>query len=93
MPPAVILEPGRLDFTKPLFDQAYIHTLNPQRYEFDMLDAIVHFDAEARIFAGYHDVREDAWWGRGHVPGRARLPRSEERRGGKEWRARWASDP
>ena len=74
MPPPVILEPGRLDLSKLVFDKAYIRKHNPQRHEFDLLDAIVHFDREARIFAGYHDVRDDAWWVRGHVPGRPLFP-------------------
>ena len=74
MPPPVIIEPCRLDLSRVVFDKEHIHRHNPQRHEFDLLDAIVHFDDEARIFAGYHDVRDDAWWVRGHVPGRALFP-------------------
>ncbi len=74
MPPPVILDPGQLDTSKVVFDKEHIRKHNPQRHEFDLLDGIVHFDTETRIFAGYHDVRDDAWWVRGHVPGRALFP-------------------
>ena len=48
--------------------------VNPHRYEFALLDGIVHWDLEKGIFAGFHDVRADAWWVRGHVPGRPLFP-------------------
>lgn len=74
MPPPAILNPSTLDFSQLVADRDEIQRVNPQRHEFALLDGIVHCDIENRIFAGYHDVREDAWWVRGHVPGRPLFP-------------------
>ncbi len=74
MPPAAILDPATLDNSDVVYDKAKIHELNPQRYEFDLLDAVIHVDMERQIFAGYHDLRPDAWWVRGHIPGRPLFP-------------------
>ncbi|GMU37581.1 MAG: hypothetical protein KJ057_03810 [Phycisphaerae bacterium] len=46
----------------------------PHRHEFMLLDGICHVDLPAAIVAGVCRLREDAWWVRGHVPGRPILP-------------------
>jgi 3-hydroxyacyl-[acyl-carrier-protein] dehydratase len=74
MPPPLILDPATLDFEHPIVDSAEIRRINPHRFEFELIDAIVHCDKENVVFAGYHDVREDAWWVRGHIPGRPLFP-------------------
>jgi 3-hydroxyacyl-[acyl-carrier-protein] dehydratase len=74
MPPPVILDPATLDFANPLADRAAIERVNPHRYEFALLDGVVHLDTVQGLYAGYYDVREDAFWVRGHVPGRPLLP-------------------
>ncbi len=74
MPPPAILDPSTLDFSHPVADREEIMRVNPHRYEFQLLDAIVHYDMENQVFAGYHDVREDAFWTRGHIPGRPLFP-------------------
>lgn len=74
MPPPVILDPATLDLTRLIADRAAIERVNPQRGEFELIDGIVYCDEETRIFAGYHDVRSDAWWTRGHIPGRPLFP-------------------
>lgn len=74
MPPPVILDPAALNFSQLVADTHEIQRLNRQRHEFAMLDGVVHFDEETRLFAGYHDVRPDAWWVRGHIPGRPLFP-------------------
>lgn len=53
-------------------DQVYQHL--PHRHEFMLLDRIIHFDLENRIAVAYQEVREDAYWVRGHIPGRPLLP-------------------
>ena len=40
----------------------------------EMLDRIVHFDPENATIAGVHETRADAFWSRGHFPGRPILP-------------------
>lgn len=74
MPPPVILDPSALDFSRLIADREEIMRVNPHRHEFALLDGIVHCDLEHTIFAGYHDVRADAWWVRGHIPGRPLFP-------------------
>lgn len=74
MPPPVILDPSTLDFDHPIADRDEIRRVNPHRFEFALLDGIVYSDSENSIFAGYHDLRADAWWVRGHIPGRPLFP-------------------
>lgn len=74
MPPSPILDPAGLDFSNVVADRAEIERVNPHRYEFRLVDAVVYFDREQKLFAGYHDVRSDAFWVRGHIPGRPLLP-------------------
>ena len=34
----------------------------------------MYYDADAQICVGYHDVRDDEFWVRGHIPGRPVFP-------------------
>ena len=74
MPPPAFIDPQSLDFSKLIADKEAVLAINPHRYEFALLDGIVHCDKEAGIFAGFHDVREDEFWVRGHIPGRPLFP-------------------
>lgn len=74
MPPPAILDPASLDLSHLIADRDEIMRLNPHRHEFALLDGIVYCDSENKVFAGYHDIREDAWWVRGHIPGRPLFP-------------------
>ena len=74
MPPPLILDPSQLDFSNLVADRAAIEGVNPHRHEFRLLDGVVLLDTERSIYAGYHDVREDAFWVRGHIPGRPLFP-------------------
>lgn len=74
MPPPVILDPSPLDFEHLIADRDAISRVNPHRFEFALLDGIVHRDQDSRVFAGFYDVRENAWWARGHIPGRPLFP-------------------
>lgn len=74
MPPPVFLDPATLDLDHPVVTREQIQAYNPQRHEFALLDAVVLIDEARQLFAGYHDVRPDAWWTRGHIPGRPLFP-------------------
>lgn len=74
MPPPLIIDPAQLDLANPVADRAAIQRHNPHRFEFALLDAVVLQDITTGIFAGYHDVRSDAFWVRGHIPGRPIFP-------------------
>lgn len=74
MPPPTILDPRTLDFAHLVADRAAIQEVNPHRHEFSLLDAVILLDREHSIYAGYHDIRPDAFWVRGHIPGRPLFP-------------------
>lgn len=74
MPPPAILDPAQLDFKRLVADRAEIERVNPHRHEFSLLDAVLMLDTERAIYAGYHDIRADAFWARGHIPGRPLFP-------------------
>jgi 3-hydroxyacyl-[acyl-carrier-protein] dehydratase len=59
----------KLDLTKPVITTEELRRVVPHRYEFALLDAIVHHDPETMDAVGYHDIRADAFWTRGHIPG------------------------
>ena len=74
MPPVVHLDPASIDCGRVLVDQEGIRKVNPQRFEMEHLNAIVHVDSAEHVVAGYKDVRPDEFWVRGHMPGDPLLP-------------------
>jgi len=74
MPPPLILDPAELDLSNPIARRPEIERAIPQRHEFAFLDAVVLIDRQRGLYAGYHDVRDDAFWVRGHIPGRPLFP-------------------
>ena len=76
IPPAPIIDLSILDMDNIVADKEKIYSLLPHRYEFERLDRIVYFehkDDDLRV-AGYHDVRDDEFWVRGHIPGKPIFP-------------------
>lgn len=51
-----------------------IRRYNPQRYEFEQLDGIIHCDPDAGVIVGFKEVKPDEFWVRGHIPGRPLFP-------------------
>ena len=74
MPPELHCDLARLDFNQILADREAIREVNPQRFDLEQLDAVVHVDEAASIIVGYKDVRDDEFWVRGHMPGYPLLP-------------------
>ena len=74
MPARFLLEPHTIDLDTALEDREAIARSIPHRFEVAQLDAIHHFDADARIAAASRLVRPDEWWVPGHIPGRPILP-------------------
>jgi len=74
MPPANIVDLEQLDHNHIIADRAAIRSVNPQRHEFEMLDAVIHVDQSHHIFVGYKDVRADEFWARGHFPHEPMFP-------------------
>ena len=48
--------------------------VNPHRYEFSLLDGFYHLDFENQEMVSYVDAKPDAFWVRGHIPGRPLMP-------------------
>src|SRR5262249_38180982 len=74
MPPPALLLPSSIDFSQIIAGREEIMRMNSQRFEFQLLDGIVVYDPERNIGVGYHDIKSDGWWTRGHVPGRPLFP-------------------
>jgi len=74
MPPQPFIDPSQLDFDNLVADREGISKVNPHRFEFAQLDGVVKLDYEAKVIAGYRDVRDDEFWVRGHIPGRPIFP-------------------
>ena len=74
MPPELHFDPARLDLTRVVADREAIRRVNPQRFEMEHLNAIVHLDPENHLIAGYKDVGSDEFWVRGHMPDFPLLP-------------------
>ena len=74
MPPIPLFDLSNLEFTRTVFDKEAIRARLPHRYEMEMLDRVIHFDAESQTIAGIKEVREDEFWVRGHFPGQPVLP-------------------
>ena len=74
MPPENNFDVTQLDLNRVLADREAIRRVNPQRFEFEQLDAIVHIDPSQHLVIGYKDVRADEFWVRGHMPDYALLP-------------------
>lgn len=74
MPPGLHFDPSSLDFNRVVAGREEIRRVNPQRFEMEHLNAIVHIDQTAHLIVGYKDVTADEFWVRGHMPGYPLLP-------------------
>ena len=70
----LLFDVTQLDFAKVLADREGIRKLNPQRFEMEQLDAILHIDPSQHLIVGYKDVHADEFWVRGHMPGYPLMP-------------------
>jgi 3-hydroxyacyl-[acyl-carrier-protein] dehydratase len=74
MPPQLNLDPATLDLTRIIADRDAIRKINPQRFEMEMLDAVVFDDIASHTVCGYKDIRQDEFWIKGHMPGFPLMP-------------------
>lgn len=75
MPPKDrILDPEAIDLMQVIADIEEIRRHNAQRFEMEQLTAIVHYDVERKVCAGYKDYALDEFWTRGHMPGMPVVP-------------------
>jgi 3-hydroxyacyl-[acyl-carrier-protein] dehydratase len=74
MPPQLIIDPTKLDFSHPLADIEAIRRVLPQRHELEQLTAVLCVEPKERIMVAYKDVRHDEFWVRGHMPDYPLMP-------------------
>ena len=68
------LDLATIDFSNVLAGIDEIRALNPHRYEFEMLTAVVHIDPSRHVIVGYKDITDTEFWVRGHMPGFPLMP-------------------
>ncbi len=69
-----IIDLAQIDFDHVVADIEEIRKYIPQRFEMEMLTAVVYADEEENITVGYKDVKPGEFWTRGHMPGMPLLP-------------------
>ena len=74
MPAAALLDLSTIDLSKTIITREEIYDHLPHRFEFMLLDGIVYVDVPNMVAVAFHEVREDDWWVRGHIPGRPLYP-------------------
>ena len=74
MPPATFVDLHEFDLDTVEFDRDAIRKRNPHRYEFELLHSVIAFRPDDGIIVGEHRASEDAFWVRGHIPGRPLFP-------------------
>ncbi|MGH7162913.1 MAG: 3-hydroxyacyl-ACP dehydratase FabZ family protein [Planctomycetota bacterium] len=74
MPPAVLVDLRSIDLGRVEFGPDEIRRRNPHRHEMEMLTGILAYRPEQGIIVGENRIPEDAFWARGHIPGRPLLP-------------------
>ena len=74
MPPPLLFDLDRIDTHTVEYDRDSIYQRMPYEDEFQLLDGVFFVDRQERTAAAYHDCRADAWWTRGHIPGRPVFP-------------------
>lgn len=74
MPPKPLADLSAYDLDRIEFGPDEIRALNPHRYEFDLLHGVIAFRPEDKLIIGVHRASEDAFWVRGHIPGRPLFP-------------------
>lgn len=74
MPPELFLDVAGLDLHAVVADREAIRKAVPQRFEMEQVEVIHFLDRERKLAAGSLVIREDAWWAKGHIPGRPIFP-------------------
>ncbi len=69
-----LIDLSTLDLSRDVVPEAELRMLVPQRDAFQLLDGICFFDPERSLVVGYKDWPADAWWAKGHIPGKPLMP-------------------
>ena len=71
---AAEIDVSTLDLSRPIAGIEDIRAVNPHRFEFEMLSAVVLLDPAKKLIVGYKDLTDHEFWARGHMPGFPLLP-------------------
>jgi 3-hydroxyacyl-[acyl-carrier-protein] dehydratase len=74
MAPPLLFDISDIDLQAVAVDSDGIEKINPHRGVMRLIDKIVHADDDLKYTLAYHDIREDAFWVPGHIPGRPLFP-------------------
>jgi 3-hydroxyacyl-[acyl-carrier-protein] dehydratase len=70
----MIIDPTKIDFSRPFLDRAGVERFVPHRGAMLLLDGVVKVDVPGKMAVGYKDCRSDEFWAAGHFPGNPILP-------------------
>jgi len=75
VPPPLLVDLAKVDPDHVVLSREQIYERHlPHRHEFMLIDGICSVDRDADAIVAFVDIRANAWWFRGHVPGRPLLP-------------------
>ena len=63
-----------LDLSRVVAGKEEIREACQQRGDLEMIDGILHFDAEEDLAIGFKEIRATDWWAPCHIPGRPIFP-------------------
>ena len=69
-----IVDPRAVVFERVLAGREALREWVPQRFAFEMLDAILHCDEQEKVGVAFKEIRPDDFWARGHIPGLPLFP-------------------
>jgi 3-hydroxyacyl-[acyl-carrier-protein] dehydratase len=72
--PAALVDLATLDLSQDVLADAEIRAMLPHDHEFKLIDGVCHLDLARGLCVAYKDWDANAWWGRGHIPGRPLMP-------------------
>lgn len=74
MPPPFLADLDKLDLDQTVLTQEQIYEYLPHRAEFSLLQRVCHLDHAEHVVVACCEVTPDAWWFKGHIPGRPLVP-------------------
>lgn len=74
MPLNEIVDIRPLDLSQVVVSREQIYRVLAHRHEMALLDGIAVYRPQDGYAVGFHDVRGDEFWVRGHIPGRPLMP-------------------
>lgn len=74
MPPKRLVDLREFDLDRIEYGPEEIRKRNPHRHELELLHGVIAFRPDEGFVIGEHRATQDAFWVRGHIPGRPLMP-------------------